>query len=133
MTIQVTQGQCNPFYKYSLTLQSCLGILYLRFQSLVVFFLREGGGHKSPLASWRTFTLKDTRSCTVARVDTQRASSSRGAAAAAAAAPPPPPHCFYVCAVTVQTEVVNMAADGMVLTNHDHQTRVGILTGKDTV
>lgn len=23
-----------------------------------------------------------------------------------------------------------MAADGMVLTNHDHQTRVGILTGK---
>lgn len=42
----------------------------------------------------------------------------------------PPPS---VCAVTVQTEVVNMAADGMVLTNHDHQTRVGILTGKDTV
>lgn len=26
-----------------------------------------------------------------------------------------------------------MAADGMVLTNHDHQTRVGILTGKDNV
>lgn len=32
----------------------------------------------------------------------------------------------------MQTGVVNMAADGMVLTNHDHQTRVGILTGKDT-
>lgn len=26
-----------------------------------------------------------------------------------------------------------MAADGMVLTNHDHQTRVGILTGEDNV
>lgn len=26
-----------------------------------------------------------------------------------------------------------MAADGMVLTNHDHQTRVGILTGEDSV
>ncbi|XP_063352892.1 gephyrin a isoform X2 [Pelmatolapia mariae] len=37
-----------------------------------------------------------------------------------------------VCAVTVQTEVVNMAADGMVLTNHDHQTRVGILTVSDS-
>uniref|UniRef100_A0A673CYI9 Gephyrin n=1 Tax=Sphaeramia orbicularis TaxID=375764 RepID=A0A673CYI9_9TELE len=54
-------------------------------------------------------------------------SSSRGAAAART-----PPHCFYVCAVTVQTEVVNMAADGMVLTNHDHQTRVGILTVSDS-
>uniref|UniRef100_A0A8C2ZKR0 Gephyrin n=1 Tax=Cyclopterus lumpus TaxID=8103 RepID=A0A8C2ZKR0_CYCLU len=30
------------------------------------------------------------------------------------------------------TEVVNMAADGMVLTNHDHQTRVGILTVSDS-
>ncbi|XP_028250816.1 gephyrin a [Parambassis ranga] len=63
-------------------------------------------------------------------------SSSRGAAAAAAVRtpppPPPPPHNFYVCAVTVQTEVVNMAADGMVLTNHDHQTRVGILTVSDS-
>ncbi|KAI3367986.1 hypothetical protein L3Q82_026812, partial [Scortum barcoo] len=39
---------------------------------------------------------------------------------------------FYVCAGTVQTEVVNMAADGMVLTNHDHQTRVGILTVSDS-
>uniref|UniRef100_A0A7N6BFH6 Gephyrin n=1 Tax=Anabas testudineus TaxID=64144 RepID=A0A7N6BFH6_ANATE len=29
-------------------------------------------------------------------------------------------------------EVVNMAADGMVLTNHDHQTRVGILTVSDS-
>lgn len=26
-----------------------------------------------------------------------------------------------------------MAADGMALTNHDHQTRVGILTGEETV
>ena len=26
-----------------------------------------------------------------------------------------------------------MAADGMVLTNHDHQIRVGILTGKGNV
>lgn len=26
-----------------------------------------------------------------------------------------------------------MAADGMVLTNHDHQTRVGILTGRFAV
>ncbi|XP_047466377.1 gephyrin a isoform X2 [Mugil cephalus] len=62
-------------------------------------------------------------------------SSSRGAAAAAAARtppPPPPPRYLYVCAVTVQTEVVNMAADGMVLTNHDHQTRVGILTVSDS-
>ncbi|XP_034090643.1 gephyrin a isoform X2 [Gymnodraco acuticeps] len=60
--------------------------------------------------------------------------SSRGgaAAAAAAAAARTPPHCFYVCAGTVQTEVVNMAADGMVLTNHDHQTRVGILTVSDS-
>ncbi|KAF3844436.1 hypothetical protein F7725_007599 [Dissostichus mawsoni] len=57
--------------------------------------------------------------------------SSRGGAAAAAAARTPP-HCFYVCAGTVQTEVVNMAADGMVLTNHDHQTRVGILTVSDS-
>ncbi|KAK1894251.1 Gephyrin [Dissostichus eleginoides] len=55
--------------------------------------------------------------------------SSRGGAAAAARTPP---HCFYVCAGTVQTEVVNMAADGMVLTNHDHQTRVGILTVSDS-
>ncbi|KAK5619926.1 hypothetical protein CRENBAI_005085 [Crenichthys baileyi] len=30
------------------------------------------------------------------------------------------------------TEVGNMAADGMVLTNHDHQTRVGILTVSDS-
>ncbi|XP_033967712.1 gephyrin a isoform X2 [Pseudochaenichthys georgianus] len=62
--------------------------------------------------------------------------SSRGGAAAAAAAAAAeartPPHCFYVCAGTVQTEVVNMAADGMVLTNHDHQTRVGILTVSDS-
>uniref|UniRef100_A0A674MCA2 Gephyrin n=1 Tax=Takifugu rubripes TaxID=31033 RepID=A0A674MCA2_TAKRU len=48
-------------------------------------------------------------------------------AAAAAALP-----CFYVCAGSVPTEVVNMAADGMVLTNHDHQTRVGILTVSDS-
>uniref|UniRef100_A0A4W6C411 Gephyrin n=1 Tax=Lates calcarifer TaxID=8187 RepID=A0A4W6C411_LATCA len=34
--------------------------------------------------------------------------------------------------VPVTTEVVNMAADGMVLTNHDHQTRVGILTVSDS-
>ncbi|XP_036981402.1 gephyrin a isoform X2 [Acanthopagrus latus] len=40
-------------------------------------------------------------------------------------------HCT-LCAGTVQTEVVNMAADGMVLTNHDHQTRVGILTVSDS-
>lgn len=59
------------------------------------------------------------------RTRTHKHSSSRGAAAAAAALP-----CFYVCAGSVPTEVVNMAADGMVLTNHDHQTRVGILTGK---
>ncbi|XP_072313355.1 gephyrin a isoform X3 [Eucyclogobius newberryi] len=40
---------------------------------------------------------------------------------------------FPVCAaVTVQTEGVNMASDGMVLTNHDHQTRVGILTVSDS-
>ncbi|XP_029316239.1 gephyrin a isoform X1 [Cottoperca gobio] len=58
---------------------------------------------------------------------THTESSSRGAAAART-----PPHCFYVCAGTVQTEVVNMAADGMVLTNHDHQTRVGILTVSDS-
>ncbi|XP_020784536.2 gephyrin a isoform X2 [Boleophthalmus pectinirostris] len=32
----------------------------------------------------------------------------------------------------VQTEGVNMASDGMVLTNHDHQTRVGILTVSDS-
>ncbi|XP_034713556.1 gephyrin a isoform X3 [Etheostoma cragini] len=37
-----------------------------------------------------------------------------------------------MCPGTVQTEVVNMAADGMVLTNHDHQTRVGILTVSDS-
>uniref|UniRef100_A0A672I3W4 Gephyrin n=1 Tax=Salarias fasciatus TaxID=181472 RepID=A0A672I3W4_SALFA len=54
------------------------------------------------------------------------------AASGTARTPPPPPHSFYVCAVTVQTEVVNMAADGMVLTNHDHQTRVGILTVSDS-
>lgn len=77
---------------------------------------------KSSLLSWRTFPPKDTRA------HTHTESSSRGAAAART-----PPHCFYVCAGTVQTEVVNMAADGMVLTNHDHQTRVGILTGKETV
>ncbi|XP_072220938.1 gephyrin a isoform X2 [Leuresthes tenuis] len=53
-------------------------------------------------------------------------SSSRGAAAACTR------YSFYVCAVTVQTGVVNMAADGMVLTNHDHQTRVGILTVSDS-
>ncbi|XP_038585802.1 gephyrin a isoform X2 [Micropterus salmoides] len=70
--------------------------------------------------SWRTFTPKDTRA------HTHTESSSRGAAAART------PHCFYVCAGTVQTEVVNMAADGMVLTNHDHQTRVGILTVSDS-
>lgn len=44
-----------------------------------------------------------------------------------------PAHHYTLCAGTVQTEAVNMAADGMVLTNHDHQTRVGILTGKLTV
>ncbi|KAK7904465.1 hypothetical protein WMY93_017072 [Mugilogobius chulae] len=31
-----------------------------------------------------------------------------------------------------QIEGVNMASDGMVLTNHDHQTRVGILTVSDS-
>lgn len=80
---------------------------------------------RSSLMSWRTFTPKDTRA------HTHVEPSSRGAAAAAAAAARTPTHCFYVCAGTVQTEVVNMAADGMVLTNHDHQTRVGILTGKE--
>uniref|UniRef100_A0A667YBB2 Gephyrin n=1 Tax=Myripristis murdjan TaxID=586833 RepID=A0A667YBB2_9TELE len=49
-----------------------------------------------------------------------------------AAAAHTPPQWFYVSAVRVQTEVVNMAADGMVLTNHDHQTRVGILTVSDS-
>lgn len=28
------------------------------------------------------------------------------------------------------TALVNMASDGMILTNHDHQIRVGVLTGK---
>lgn len=61
-----------------------------------------------------------------ARTHTHLPPPEAAAAAAAAAAL----HCFYVCAGSAQTEVVNMAADGMVLTNHDHQTRVGILTGK---
>lgn len=83
-------------------------------------------------ASSLRLTLSDIYSSrgqarTHARTRTHTHSSSRGAAAAAAAAALP---CFYVCAGSVPTEVVNMAADGMVLTNHDHQTRVGILTGK---
>lgn len=28
------------------------------------------------------------------------------------------------------TALLNMASDGMILTNHDHQIRVGVLTGK---
>ncbi|XP_010743433.2 gephyrin isoform X2 [Larimichthys crocea] len=79
--------------------------------------------------SWRTFTPKDTRAHTHTEPSSRGAG---GAAAAAAAAARTPTHCFYVCAGTVQTEVVNMAADGMVLTNHDHQTRVGILTVSDS-
>lgn len=30
------------------------------------------------------------------------------------------------------TALLNMASDGMILTNHDHQIRVGVLTGKNT-
>ncbi|KAK0132206.1 Gephyrin [Merluccius polli] len=44
-----------------------------------------------------------------------------------------PPQSLYVASgQLVSTEVVNMAADGMVLTNHDHQIRVGILTVSDS-
>ena len=41
-----------------------------------------------------------------------------------------PPVLCVASGQLVSTEVVNMAADGMVLTNHDHQIRVGILTGR---
>ncbi len=32
--------------------------------------------------------------------------------------------------LSAATAVLNMATDGMILTNHDHQIRVGVLTGK---
>jgi len=32
--------------------------------------------------------------------------------------------------LSAATAVLNMASDGMILTNHDHQIRVGVLTGK---
>lgn len=40
--------------------------------------------------------------------------------------PPPPPRSLPVSAVAAPG---NMASEGMILTNHDHQIRVGVLTG----
>uniref|UniRef100_A0A8C5FDG9 Gephyrin a n=1 Tax=Gadus morhua TaxID=8049 RepID=A0A8C5FDG9_GADMO len=47
---------------------------------------------------------------------------------------PPPPKCLLYSrgAAAAAAVGVNMAADGMVLTNHDHQIRVGILTVSDS-
>lgn len=81
--------------------------------------------------SWMTFKPKDSPSLSLSRSlpHARTHTSSRSAAVVVRT----PLRCFYVCAGAVQTEVVNMAADGMVLTNHDHQTRVGILTGKGNI
>nr|XP_015824604.2 gephyrin isoform X2 [Nothobranchius furzeri] len=79
---------------------------------------------------WRSFPLKDISTCV-----------QRSGHPPEAHQPPPPPQQQQAAhrrrsgstyEPSVQTEVVNMAADGMVLTNHDHQTRVGILTVSDS-
>ncbi|XP_055361492.1 gephyrin a isoform X5 [Betta splendens] len=72
-----------------------------------------------------TFTQKQSRACT---------NIQRGSRPPEGHQQPAHRHTVstYVQSQCRQAEVVNMAADGMVLTNHDHQTRVGILTVSDS-
>uniref|UniRef100_A0A3Q3GHV5 Gephyrin n=2 Tax=Labrus bergylta TaxID=56723 RepID=A0A3Q3GHV5_9LABR len=84
--------------------------------------------------TWRTFPPEDTHTHTHARTHTRTHTHAHSHTHTHThlTVLQRCTHCFYVCAGSVQTEVVNMAADGMVLTNHDHQTRVGILTVSDS-